>query len=174
MKMIRNFFYLIFAIIVGFLGIKFSLYGLMVNVTGNSLEQISLIDATPEVLKTKRYIKIMDGISLDSPIKYVDENGKVKYMVYALLKRGVNDSISDFKSNLIVESKGEINDWSEADIKGLLKPYWYRIDDEIIQEFAYRGIEVDKSGYCLELNTKPWKWYWYLLILLVAILFFID
>lgn len=173
MATIRNFIFLLVAIFVGFLGIKFSAYGLMVNLMDSSLHEISINDINSENLKTKRYIKITDGFSIDLPLEYVDDRGNTEYYLYPLLNsKTFNDTTFSTKTNIVIESKHKINNWNDAEIKGLLEPYWYRIDEIVIEEFNLRGFDVDKDGYYLELDSKPLKWYWYLLILSIAFLFF--
>ena len=176
MNHIKNIISLLFVIFIAFLGIKFSAYGLLVNIIDNELHELSLSDLNAEQLKTKRFITIIDesAASIPSGLNYVDGHGKVVLYIYPLLRKTVKgDSVYlSTKTNVVIGSKEKITDWNEADLTGLLKPYWYRVDNEVIQEFAYAGIAVDEDAYYLELEAKPYKWYWYVLILAIVGLFF--
>ena len=172
METIKNFISLIVAIVVGFLGLKFCLYGLIVSIFGASLQDISIRDIYPENLKTKRYINIIDAASVTEPLELINGDREVWY-VYPLIRTDeAKNPPSEIKTNILLESDVKISNWEQKKITGLLKPYWYNIDEEIIYAFSFEGVEVDPDGYYLELNSKPIKWYWYILILSVAVLFF--
>ncbi len=173
---IKNIISLLLVIFIAFLGIKFSAYGLLVNSIDNDLHEISLSDINAENLKTKRYLSIKDenAASIKSGLEYADGHGKTVLYVYPLLRKTVKgDSVYlANKTNIVIGSKEKITNWNDADLTGLLKPYWHSVEEEVIQEFAYRSIFIEEDAYYLELEAKPYKWYWYVLILSIVGLFF--
>jgi len=168
-------FWLILVVIVALLGLSHSFYGLLVSFQNSDLYEINLNNIEDENLKKNRYIKIINANSVVDPLIYVDETNKPVQYIYAL-SSVVQDSnhITSILTNskIIIETKTIINDWTNKEIKGLLKPYWKSIDEEIISNFEYSGLKISENAEYLKLDTKPWKWYWHIIIILVASLFF--
>ncbi|MEO1628168.1 MAG: hypothetical protein AAFV25_23670, partial [Bacteroidota bacterium] len=169
MMFLRNAFFLIIAMVLATIGIKFCGYGLLVSLQGNSLYELPLSEVGPEALNTHRYIKITGARSVN-PLVLRNKAGVPTAYIYPLLDTAsTKDGPPVCK--ILLESKERITDWDKREMKGFLKPYLYKIDAAHIQYFNTRNIPIDPDAYYLRLDMKPMKWYQYLPLLALAIWF---
>ena len=172
MAVIRNFIFLVLFVILAFFGIRHGIYDLFVSIMGPDTLELNMSQLNSKNVKYNRLIKITDAYSLDAPLEFSKDRHNVDYYVYVLLKKGkFENSAKSLETNIVLESKRKITDWTNYLPQGLLKPHWYYIDQKLIDAFEVAGISIDKKGYYLVADQKPWKWYWYVLIIAIASLF---
>lgn len=167
-RTLRNGIYLIIGIFLAFLGVRFGLYGLIINIFNNDSRQISINDLYATGAGLKRNVEIKDGILWDLDIKHFDRNGNIKSYLYILT---LSDTSKSKTAVVVINSLSEINLNNSFKIYGLLKPSWYKLDSEIEKILKNDGFKIAENNYFLDLDSKPWKWYWHLLILFISGLF---
>ena len=168
---IRSVFYLVIAIIIAVFGLSHSIYGLIVHFRNPYLYEINIKDINEHNLSQNRYIEIVEAKAATEPVIYVDERNNPTTYIYALISEAIaKNKVST--SSVIVESNMEIKNWNTTEIKGLLEPYWESVDEEIIYQLEYYGVNISDDVVYMKLNNAPWKWYWHLLIIGIVLLFF--
>lgn len=166
---LKNGIYLILIVFLAFLGLQYGLYGLIVNLFNNELRQVTVEELSTKGAGTHRYIEVSDGINWDLGLAYMDERGKPKSYLYFL---SLTDTTESKTIVAITKSYRKIEHLEELSFKGMLEPFWYKPDKEIVAFVEERGFKMAKNNYFINLNEKPWKWYYNLLILGFSILFF--
>ena len=167
-------FYLIIVVIIAVYGLNHSFYGLLVSFQNASLFEMNLNEIDNDQLLKNRYINIKEANSAVDPLLFIDELGKPVKYIYALTSLTDSNQIKNqvLNSKILIESETEITDWKEAEVIGLLKPYWENIDEEILNGFKFSNVKISDDAEYLKLNTQPWNWYWHVLIIALAALFF--
>lgn len=167
-RTIRNGIYLFIGIFLAFLGIKFGLYDLIINIFNNNSKQISVYELYKNGAGLNRNVEIKDGMLWDIDLKYLDGKGNIRSYIYLLT---LPDTSTSKTVVVVVNSPSKIDINNSFKIKGLLKPFSNNLDSEIENLLRYHGYSIAENNYWLDFDKKPWKWYWNLLILFISGLF---